>query len=54
MIVRDTKKVDSYFRIALPREWAKPGDEVYFEITKSGSLVVRKMNKEVTDDGGIQ
>ena len=54
MIVRDTKKVDSSYRVALPRDWAKPGEEVYFDITKSGSLVVRKMKKEVTEDGGIQ
>jgi hypothetical protein len=29
--------------VALPREWATPGDEVYFDITKAGHLIVRKM-----------
>ncbi len=42
-IVRNTKVVDSHCRVALPREWAQPGDEVYFDITKAGHLIVRKM-----------
>lgn len=42
-IVRNTKTVDSHCRVALPREWAKPGDKVYFDITKTGNLVIRKM-----------
>lgn len=53
-IVRNVKKVDNHCRVALPREWAKQGDEVYFEITKSGNLVVRKVKKEDTENGGIQ
>lgn len=42
-IVRNTKVIDSHRRVALPREWATPGDEVYFDITKTGNLIVRKM-----------
>ena len=42
-IVRNTKVIDSHYRVALPREWATPGDEVYFDITKAGHLIVRKM-----------
>ena len=48
-IVRNTKTVDSHRRVALPREWAEAGDVVYFEITKSGNLVVHKIKKEETD-----
>lgn len=48
-IVRNTKTVDSHRRVALPREWAKEGDVVYFEITKSGNLVVHKTKKEESD-----
>lgn len=55
-IVRNTKTVDSHCRVALPREWAKPGDKVYFDITKTGNLVIRKMPEtskpeEVDPDG---
>lgn len=42
-IVRNTKVIDSQCRVALPREWATPGDEVYFDITKAGHLIERKM-----------
>ena len=45
-IVRNTKTVDSHRRVALPREWANVGDVVYFEITKSGNLIVHKTKKE--------
>ncbi len=48
-IVRDTKTIDSRYRVALPREWANVGDEVYFEITKTGNLVVKKIKKEIGD-----
>ena len=48
-IVRNTKTVDSHRRVALPKEWACEGDIVYFEITKSGNLVVRKIKREETD-----
>jgi hypothetical protein len=55
-IVRNTKTVDSHCRVALPREWAKPGDKVYFDITKTGNLVIRKMpetkDKEEVDPDG--
>ncbi len=50
-IVRNTKTVDSSCRVALPREWAKPGDEVYFDITKAGHLILRKMPKKESEDG---
>lgn len=43
-IVRNTKVIDSNCRVALPREWATPGEEVYFDITKSGHLIIRKMS----------
>ena len=46
-IVRNTKVVDSHCRVALPREWAKPGDEVYFDITKTGNLIIRKMPERI-------
>mgnify|MGYP003310298776 CR=1 FL=1 len=43
-IVRNTKVVDKSNRVSLPREWAKPGEEVYFDITKAGHLIIRKMS----------
>ena len=46
MIVRNTKIVDSHYRLVLPREWAKPGDVVYFDITKTGNLIVKKLEKK--------
>ena len=49
-IVRNIKIVDSKFRVALPREWANKGDEVYFDITKAGHLIVRKMPKKQTKE----
>jgi len=49
-IVRNIKKVDSHCRVALPREWAKQGDEVFFEITKSGNLVIKKVQKEAQNN----
>lgn len=54
-IVRNTKIIDSKCRVSLPKEWAKPGDVVYFDITKTGSLIIKKMpgtkDKEVDLDG---
>lgn len=50
MIVRETRKIDSKMRILLPRNSGlKEGDEVYFELTKKGDLVIRKVrvNNEV-------
>ena len=47
-IVRNVKKVDTHYRVALPREWCSVGDNVYFEITKSGNLIIHKMKKEET------
>lgn len=48
-IVRNTKKIDSHNRVALPREWCEAGDVVFFEITKSGNLIIRKMKQGNTD-----
>lgn len=45
-IVRSTKKVDSKNRVALPKEWCAVGETVYFEITKSGNLVIHKAKTE--------
>ena len=44
-IVRNTKTIDAHRRVALPKEWANPGDVVYFETTKTGSLIIRKIEK---------
>lgn len=49
-IVRNTKIIDSKYRISLPREWANVGDEVYFDITKAGHLVIKKVVKKVVED----
>ena len=48
-IVRSVKKVDSKNRVALPKEWCAVGETVYFEITKSGNLVIHKTEKVKTD-----
>lgn len=45
-IVRNTKIIDSKCRVTLPKEWAAPGEEVYFDITKTGNLIVKKMEKK--------
>ena len=50
MIVRETRRIDSKMRILLPKNSGlKQGDEVYFELTKKGDLVIRKVrvNNEV-------
>jgi len=55
MIVRNTKIIDSQNRVIIPKEWGKPGDVVYFDITKTGNLIIRKMEKtEEEKDGGVQ
>lgn len=47
MIVRETRKIDSKMRIILPKNSGlKEGDEVYFELTKKGDLVIRKVRKK--------
>lgn len=51
-IVRAIKEIDSRGRIKIPPETLqilklKPGDKVYFEVTKSGSLVIRKAKEEL-------
>ncbi len=48
-IVRNTKKIDSHNRVALPREWCEAGEVVFFEITKSGNLIIRKIKAENSD-----
>lgn len=52
MIVREKRIIDSNYRISLPRNIGyEQGDEVYFELTKKGDLVIRKVKKkEDTDD----
>ena len=49
MIVRETRVVDKYGRILLPKSLVRvaglEGAEVYFELTKSGNVVIRKANK---------
>lgn len=49
--VKATKTVDSKGRIVIPPDTLrdlnlKPGDKVYFEITRAGSLIVRKVKEE--------
>lgn len=48
-IVRNIKKIDSHNRVALPREWCSAGESVYFEITKSGNLIIHKTKTETVD-----
>ena len=45
MIVRNTKIIDSKRRVALPKEWCAGGEEVYFEISKAGHLIVKKVKQ---------
>lgn len=49
--VKATKTIDSKGRITIPPDTLrvlnfKAGDKVYFEVTKSGSLVVRKVKED--------
>lgn len=47
MIVRETRIIDSKNRIMLPKNCGlKPSDEVYFDLTKKGDVVIRKVKKE--------
>lgn len=48
MIVRETKTIDSKMRVSLPKNAGiKPGDVVYFETTRSGNIIIKKVeNKE--------
>ena len=47
MIVREKRMIDSNYRISLPRNIGyEQGDEVYFELTKKGDLVIRKVKKK--------
>ncbi len=47
MLLKETRKIDSKGRIILPPPLLrqcklKPGDVVFFESTKSGSIIIRK------------
>ena len=47
-LIIKTRKVDSQYRISLPRDWANIGDEVSFSITNNGNLVVKKIKGKTT------
>ena len=47
MIVRETKTVDSKMRVSLPKNAGiKPGDVVYFETTRSGNIIIKKVESK--------
>lgn len=52
MLVKEVKKIDSKGRITIPKSVLKlaglEGCEVCFDITRSGGLVLRKINKDET------
>ena len=48
--IKKVKRVDNHYRVALPREWANVGDDIYFEITKSGNLVLHKVKKQEEEE----
>lgn len=50
MIIRETRIIDNKGRVLIPRATFKNlnfdcGDEVYFEATKSGNLLIKKVEK---------
>jgi len=45
MIVRNIKKIDDKKRVVLPSEWCQAGEEVYFEISKAGHLIIKKVKQ---------
>ena len=45
-LIIKTRKVDSQYRIYLPRDWANIGDEVSFSITRNGNLVGKKLKRK--------
>ena len=49
-IMKASKVIDTKNRVTLPREWGKSGEYVCFEITRSGNLLLRKINKETNTD----
>lgn len=56
MILRETKTISERGRITLSTELLrlaglKIGDEVYFDITKSGNIVIKKYNKGEEKNG---
>lgn len=47
MIVRETKTVDSKMRVSLPKNAGiKVGDVVYFETTRSGNIIIKKVESK--------
>ena len=52
-IMKASKIIDTKNRVTLPREWGKSGEYVCFEITRSGNLLLRKINKETNTDKEI-
>ena len=56
MILRETKTISDKGRVTLSPELLrlagmKIGDEVYFDITKSGNIVIKKYNKGEEKNG---
>lgn len=50
-LVKQTKKIDSKGRFTISPDTLrilnmKPGDRVYFETTKSGALLIRKVKEK--------
>ena len=45
MIVRNIKKIDDRKRVVLPSERCEAGEEVYFDVTKAGHLIVKKVKQ---------
>ena len=59
MLVKECKKIDSKGRLTIPKSVLKmaglEGAEIWFDITKSGSLVLRKVNKgETTNPSSLE
>ena len=54
MIVRETRKIDDKGRVNLPisiiKELGLAGELVYFEVTKNGNLMIKKVNKTEKKD----
>lgn len=48
--MKAVKIIDTKNRVTLPREWGTSGEYVCFEITRSGNLLLRKVNKEEDSD----
>ena len=51
MVIKKTKIIESKGRLGIPLEIFKtlnfkPGDEVYFETTRAGNLLIKKVEKK--------